>query len=355
MKAIRIHVVVIGVALVGFFLLLALSSTVSAQAPGWKPPSLVVIGTTSTKAPGYAISQAMASVITKRSGVQFRVLPGPKTSDRALLLKQGRVNLSICTAVDLFFGLSGIEEFAEMGPQSLRFVWVGGPTTSGLAVKGDSEIKTWDDVRGKRVTSFPGYTVLHKYYVEGLLAFGGLTWDDVVAVPMSGSRAGQEAVLHGNADVGFMITSTAPSHELASSIHGIRWLEVPASDSKGWNRFHAISPMIMPCKVLRGAGIDPEHPAEVMGYDYPIVAYDSLSEDLVYWWVKQIHETYDQWKDTHVLLPGWTIDHALDVDRWYAPYHAGSIRYFKEIGKWTSEHEAKQKKLLAKYPQTMTR
>jgi len=351
-----LRVALVGIVVVGF-LLTAFAPPAQTSEPksAWKPPKQVVIGTTSTKALGYIVSSAICGAVTDKTGVKFSVLPGAKTMDRFLPLRQRRTDLQIGPSAEVLLALRGEADFKKWGPQSVRVVWVGGPTTDGFAVRGDSGIKTISDLKGKKVAAYPGYWVIHHYYMEAGLAFGGLTWDDVKPTNVAGFAAGMKSVHQGKTDTAFMATYSPTAYELEASIHGIHWIPFPASDTAGWARFQKISPFWYPVTLTKGAGISKDNPAEVWGYNYLTTAYDWQSEELVYWWVKQMHETYNMWKGSHGHLPAWNIKHALDTKGWFAPYHAGAVRYFKDQGLWTDEMEAKQKKLLDKYPQKMTK
>ena len=54
------------------------------------------------------------------------------------------------------------------------------------------------------------------------------------------------------------------------------------------------------------------------------------------------------YEPVHVDLKDWTLENTLDMSR-LPPiaYHDGCVKYFKEIGVWTPEHEAWQEKQLA--------
>ena len=102
-------------------------------------------------------------------------------------------------------------------------------------------------------------------------------------------------------------------------------------------------------------GASPDKPAHVWAWNYQVACYDDIDENLVYWFTKQLHENYNDYKDKHAILKDWTAEHNLSSQAWKIPRHKGHVRYFKDIGMWTPEMEARQRELLAKYPQTMTR
>jgi hypothetical protein len=73
--------------------------------------------------------------------------------------------------------------------------------------------------------------------------------------------------------------------------------------------------------------------------------YDSADEKKVYWIVKMIAESYDQYKDISLGMPWHKLE---DAVRAYSvlPYHPGAVRYFKEKGVWNAQLEKNQAELL---------
>ena len=73
-------------------------------------------------------------------------------------------------------------------------------------------------------------------------------------------------------------------------------------------------------------------------------------EDLIYTLAKAIYEGYDIYKSSHPESPRWNIDNAVNMDllnNTGLPYHAASVKLFKEIGRWTDAHEKWQQSRLA--------
>lgn len=297
---------------------------------------------------------SVAAAISETTGVDITTIPASLTSDRAKLLKTGVTDISYVASFDVASALQGAYEFEAMGPQSWRVLWVAGPSALGFPVRGDSGIKTIADLKGKKVADYVAYTIM-VMSMRGALAFGDLTWDDVIPIPVSGYPSGMDAVIDGTITTAAFGSRTAKAQELEASIHGIHWLELPASNTEAWARFQEFRPDALPFKETIGAGITADNPKELYASCSHTVAYDSADENLVYWFTKHLHEDYNLYKDTHAALLLCTIEQTLNYKMWFAPLHNGAIRYFKDIGMWTGEHERKQQELLVKYPQTMTK
>ena len=320
-------------------------------------PEYVSIVFPGTGGVGFQSGSAMISVLKNKTDVKFAITPASKTLGRFKLLKSKKVHIAWLVAMDSFIALRGIKDFEKMGPQSIRTLWDCGPIDQGLATRADSGIKTIADIKGRKVCSYPTYPTM-QMEMDAILAYANLTWDDVDAIPVSSFPAGQRAVLEGAVDCCMVSGQSAVAYELQASVHGIRWTEMPnetPADKAAWDRYYKIVPALYPNRVTTSAGTSKEKPANIWGWNYQVGCYDWSDQDLVYWFVKQMAERYDDYKDVHAYLKKWTVKHNLNYDLWYVPRAEGFIRYFKEVGKWTPAMEKKNNELLAAYPQRMTK
>lgn len=143
--------------------------------------------------------------------------------------------------------------------------------------------------------------------------------------------------------------SSAVFYELEGTRRGIHVLEFPKDDEEGWARMQAFAPHFFPKIATEGAGIKEGETKEVVAYAAPVIlTYSHLDEYIAYSFTKAIHESFDYYKDLHPDLPRFAIEEAITLDNMVAPYHEGSVRYFKEIGWWNDEFEAKQNQLLTR-------
>jgi TRAP transporter TAXI family solute receptor len=339
---------------ISFASILVALSFLFAHSQTLKAPKTVVIAVTRVGTLSHAVGTAMFTTMKQTTGVNFGIIPAAKTKARAVLLRTKKADFALSVAMDVFFALQGKEDFADWGPQSVRTAWDGGPSIQGVCTRRDSGIKSLADIRGKKVASYPTYPII-ELYMDAVYAYANIKRSEVKLTPVSDFRAGQLALIDGSVDVALMSGLTADAYELESSIHGLRWLEMPAADTEAWARFHAVNPTFYPYRATIIAGTSKDKPAEVWAWNYQLSCYDWTNEDLVYWMAKQIHLNYDAFKDKHANAKLWTLEQSLNSDSWFAPRHNGTIRYYKDIGRWTPAMEKKQKELLLKYPQRNTR
>jgi TRAP transporter TAXI family solute receptor len=287
---------------------------------------------------GYAEASAMADAFGKKYGVKIRIMPSGSSIGRLQPVLTNRADVG-WLATETFFAAEGTEDFAakRWGPQDLR-VLAGRPASFGLPAAADAGIKTFADLKGKRAAFVAGNPSVN-VKCEAYLGFGGLTLKDVEVIMFPTYGAAMSSIAQGKSD--FTCTTTTPSqmYELAESPRGITWIGAPAEDKEGWARMQAIAPYFGPGIETVGAGISKEKPAALMSYRYPLLAVRSdMTPDEAYAFVKAMDETYDLYKDATAVMPRWNLTESGPPPA-DAPYHEGAIRYLKEKGIWTAEHD----------------
>ena len=171
---------------------------------------------------GYNQAVGIGKALKDNYGVNLRVLPGKNDVSRLLPLQRGRVQFS-ANGVATYFGQEGVFQFAgkTWGPMPLRIVLAShGDSNQALGVANDTGIKTYADLRGKRVPFVRGAPALN-VTTEAFLACGGLTWEDVERVDFPGYNAMWTGVVNGQVDAAYATTVSGPTRKLEASPRGI--------------------------------------------------------------------------------------------------------------------------------------
>ncbi len=248
-----------------------------------------------------------------------------------------------------YFMQEGMHDYStrDWGPQPIRVLWLGQSPGAVMGVLRDSPIRLPADFRGKRVPSFPAYimTLLHEVY----LVYAGLSWTDVQKVNVPTATAASKMVMEGKLDVANFNPASSQAYEAMAMPQGFRYIPLPFADKEGWARVKKLAPFFVPAKLTVGAGLSPEKPVEGPTYPYPLViSYDFLQADKAYTFTKVLTEAFPSYGPKNKAFELWTFDKFLELfDGVPMPLHEGSIQYLKEIGKWTPEREALNKKRLA--------
>lgn len=291
------------------------------------------VGTT-----GYIHASLMAGALLKKYGVKVRLIPSGTSVGRLMLLASKRVQVG-WLATGAHFAAEGVYDFAEpeWGPQDLR-VFLAHPTSHAVAVTRASGIKKIANLKGKRVAWIPGNPSLN-VKMTAYLAFGNLTWNDVQRIDFANYGAAMRGMIANKVDAVMGTTTSSFNYELESTPKGIYYPPFPAADKEGWKRMLKIAPFLKPYKEGIGAGISKDHPVELVQYRFPIgTVYADADPDFVYNLVKALDESYSLYEKGHPTMPWWKIDKA-GVPPCDAPFHEGAIRYLKEKGIWTKEHQ----------------
>jgi len=326
---------------------LAVAGSVANAADMPKSISWTAYGTTSS---GYAQSVGLGQMLKKNYGTDLRIIPGKNDVSRMAPLRVGQSDICAC-GIAAYFAQEGVFMFADKkwGPQRLYNMFNNiGRNGQGVVTAKDANIKTPADLKGKRVTWVKGSPALNTN-ATAFLAFGGLTWDDVEKIEVPGWKQSAEAVINGQADATFGSTVSSAYNQLAASPRGLFWPALPHSDKEAWDRAWAVAPHWQQAVVSNA--IDGESnttgkvPFEFNNYPYPIfVSMPNVGDDLAYGLTKAVMENYEQFKESGPSMDGYQLSKQ-DLD-WIFPYHPGAIKYFKEAGVWTAEHDKHNAALL---------
>jgi TRAP transporter TAXI family solute receptor len=309
------------------------------------PPTLTMTAY-DTGSSGFNIAVAVGKALKDKHGSDVRVLPAGNDVARLAPLRAGRAQAS-AMGIGMYFAQEGVFEFAvkDWGPQPLRLMLSATDCNAiSLGVARDTGVKEIKDLRGKRVGIVVGSPALNQN-AFAVLAFGGLTKNDVRLVEFSGFGAMWKGMLNNDVDAAIASTITGQVKEVETSPRGVIYPPTPAADKEGWARLHKIGPYFYPHKTTCGVSIPPGGSVELPSYPYPIfMAYASQPGDLVYNLTKAMLASYDAYKDAAPGAAGLALDRQNLT--WVLPYHEGAVKALKEAGAWKPEHEAHNQKLL---------
>lgn len=321
--------------------------SLGAQAQEIKLPSSLTMTAYDTGSSGFNMAVAIGKMMKEKHGTDVRVLPGGNDIARLAPLKANRAQVS-AMGVGVYFAQEGVFEFGvrDWGPQAFRLI-LASTSCNGLSlgIARDSGAREVKDLKGKRVGHVVGAPALNQNALA-ILAFAGLTRNDVRIVEFSNYGAMWKGMVNNEVDAAFASTISGQAREVDASPRGLVWPPMPASDKAGWDRVNRIGPYFYAHDVTCGAGgLNKEKPLQMAAYPYPIyIAYASQPDELIYSVTKSMIVNYDVYKDG---APGAD---GLELKRqnltWSVPYHDGTVRAFKEAGVWTDAAQKHQDMLV---------
>src|SRR5436190_13792267 len=318
----------------------------AASAEDVKLPPTMVVTAYDTGTAGFNIAVGIGKMMKDKYGTDVRVLPAGNDVARLAPLRAKRAVASAMGS-GVYFAQEGVFEFGakEWGPQALQMLLSSVDCNcAALGVAADTGVKQIKDLKGKRVGFVVGSPALNQNALA-VLAFGGLTQNDVKVVEFASYGAMWKGMVNNDVDAAFGTTITGPAKEAETSPRGLVWPPLPKSDTAGWERMKKVGSFFFPQLATCGAGISPEKPIELGNYPYPIyVAYTSQPQDQIYAITKAMIDGYDAYKDSAPGAGGLAA--ARQTKNWVVPVHPGAVKALKEAGQWTAEQEAHNNALL---------
>jgi TRAP transporter TAXI family solute receptor len=296
---------------------------------------------------GYSQAVAIGNALKNKLGVDLRVLPGKNDVSRNIPLRDGRVPFSANGVGGSYLAQEGVYEFGarDWGPQAVRsLILNNSDALLTIVTAKDANIATAADFKGKRVAWVLGAPSLNQN-ITALLAFANLTWNDVKKVEFGGFGQAMDAIINNQVDAAFSSTISGQAYKIAASPRGIRYPTFPHSDKEGWARVNKVAPFFVPAFGTEGADLSPDKKAEAATYPYPVLMTMAATDaDLTYNMTKAMVVLYPEYKDGAPGNLGWDLKR--QVFGWAIPMHEGAIRYYKERGVWTAEHQKHNDALL---------
>ena len=267
----------------------------------------------------YGVNTALAQAIQNRTDLDVTVQSFGGATSYLPLLGTGELDMAAVVMPDFGDAVRGRGPFEGMAQKELRVVAPLLPSPVALMVDDDSGIDQISDLEGKRVAwGFPAQASLQPY-VEGALANGGLTPQDVQQVPVTSVGAGVQALIDGKVDATLFALRGGAVVEADAALDGIEWL--PLSDSpEAVERMTAVAPEAYVLEVSGDAGITGiQDDTKVMAYDYVLVARAGLEDANVSTIATMLRDQAEEIAGEHDILTAMTPE--IVTRRYDLPYH----------------------------------
>jgi hypothetical protein len=299
-----------------------LASAAAAQTVG--------IATGPQATPTNATGSAIAKVVNEAAGLQTRVVPHTSVDVAMPALNRGQADFGIASIDLADTAFRGVEQFDGRKQSNIRVVARLFPLNVGIVVRKDSPIKTAADLKGKRYPSeFTAQKGVLKVAVA-LLANAGLTYNDVIGVPVPNTSRGNEDFIQGKSDSAMLALGAARLKQTDAQVGGVRILPIDTSQA-GMDRMRKHMPHAYAYTVKAGVLPGAEADTPIMVYDLLLVAAAETKDDIVYQTVKAMHQGKSK------LIAVTPVFRDFDPARMHTgyrglDYHPGALKYYKEAG-----------------------
>jgi len=289
------------------------------------------------------MGNAIAAVLSNK--LPFKINVKTISGGSSMLIETGESQAAMSVSTDSGQAFRGADHYKGHAMPHLRLSVAGSPLSQGFAVRANSSIKTIQDLRGKKVAGGYKASPTQWWDVTAHLASVGMTWNDVSVVNVNTIGEAVRALIEGRVEAANASVSSGLIQEANATIKGgIRFLSVDGSP-EGTRRMWVAAPGYFPLVVQPEEGIGLIGPTTLSAKDVYVKLGSQVSPDVGYEFTKGIannlselekrHPDFKLFKREKLCKPNITV-----------PYHEGAIRYYKEVGLWSSEVEKVQAELM---------
>jgi len=310
-------------------------------------PEMVKIGIHAVGTGGHRTSSVAIESMIEKYGNKVRAVPQGSEIARNIMGRNNTVDVVIQASMTLLMMNEGLLEYnkIEWGPQPIQGIFF--PSHPGLvfSVLKDSDIYSFEDLRGKRVPTIVT-SPASNWLVTAILAYGGLTREDVINIDINSISTAYGSVRDRKIDVSYFNLTSSNTYEIDAG-QGLRYLEMPPDTKEGkegWERIYKKFPGFSPKLAIKGAKVSKDDPAWVLTMGNNIwFAWPDVNPDIAYFIAKALNECYDVYSKRDDSLEGdWSIE--THWANWEGsigqiPLNEGAIRYYKEVGMWNDKRE----------------
>jgi TRAP transporter TAXI family solute receptor len=284
------------------------------------------------------MGSALAAVTSKATPITGKVQPYNGPNAWISLLDGGELEFGVINILDAKMAATGTANYKRPF-RSLRIA-AGGifPFTAGLLVRDKSDIKQVSDLKGKRMAWDFGGHAINQTWQNAMLEMEGVKPSDIKQVRFSNLNDGVRGVAEGKVESSISALGIGLVEEV-NAMEPVRFINLPNTE--------AANKILAPygasvVKAAPATGVKGE--THVIGYPLQIATSSKVSEKAVYtivkaWWdnlaeLQTLHPIFKRWAKEHQALTNFTV-----------PYHPGAVKFYKEVGVWTTKHDARTKEI----------
>lgn len=244
-------------------------------------------------------------------------------------IRSGDQNMGVAQSDQQFNALNGLGVFADQGPwDDLRSVFGVYPELFTVVARKDAGIKSFDDLKGKRVNiGNPGSG--QRATIEVIMAAKG--WDNSVFKLASELKSSEQAqALCDNKIDAMVFVAGHPSGSIQEATSSCEAVIVPVTGDE-ISKLVEEKPYYSVGKVPGGMYTGTDEDVETFGVVATFVSSTASDEDTIYAVVRAVFENFDRFKALHPAFVNLDKEKMIS-DGLSAPMHDGALKYFKEAG-----------------------
>jgi TRAP transporter TAXI family solute receptor len=292
----------------------------------------VTVGTGGQTGVYYVVGQSICKLVNRDSGKHGIKCTAPSTGgsvDNINSIRSGSRNMGVAQSDVQYYALKGEGPFQDQGSyEDLRAVFSVHPEPFTVIARADSGIKTFEDLKGKRVNiGNPGSG--QRGTMEVLMDKMGWTLGDF-ALASELKAAEQSAALCDNKVDAIIYAVGHPNGSIQEASTSCDSILIPVTGPV-IDELVAANPFYAKATIPGGMYKGTDEDVETFGVLATFVSSTATDSDTVYAVVAAVFDNFDRFKNLHPAFAN--LDPKTMVkDGLSAPLHDGAAKYFKEKG-----------------------
>ncbi len=305
---------------------------VPALAQTTKLPKYVRFASLTVGMSAYYVAVGVGSVMTKHSPIKVAVDPVGMHAAVFDLVEKGEAEMGAVGSLEVVPAFRG-----EGIYKGKRKPILAGMTTirmfNMIHTTPKTGIKKIEDLRGKRVMADLVPSPSTREFTDAVLKAHGMTRNDIKWMGYGTFTEATAALIEGGADAISHPSTVKMMQDIKLAV-GYKAVPIEPEPAK------KMLDMVLGCTyemMPKGYNGVVEEATPTLAYYTIIFFREDVSNEVVYELVKAALEHHKEYAGVHPLLPEVDAKRAATILG--APFHPGAIKYYKEKGVWTAEHE----------------
>jgi len=273
----------------------------------------------------FPLGSKYAEILTK-NGISAKAVTSGASVANAKAIADGNAQAAILQNDVAYYSYKGLYMFEGAAIQNIRGLAALYPETIQFIVRADSDIKTLQDLAGKKVAiGAPGSGVA--VAAEQILKAAGI-WDSIEKVNQDFNEASQSLKL-GQVDAAIIVAGIpTPSVNQIAVQTPVRLLPIPDDvlNKLREQGYIFYVRQVVPKDTYNGV----EEDTPTLAVKAMLAVSTDLSEDTVYQMTKILFENVDQLRAVHQKAQSISLETALEGMS--IPLHPGAVKYYEEQG-----------------------
>ncbi len=292
----------------------------------------ITIGTGGQTGVYFVVGQSICKLVNRGTAEHSLKCTAPSTGGSIAninAIKAGDQDMGVAQSDWQYHALNGTSKFEESGAfPGLRAVFSVHPEPFTVVARSDSGIKTFDDLKGKRVNiGNPGSG--QRGTMEVIMNAKGWSMDDFALASELKSAEQSQALCDNKVDA-IIFTVGHPNGSIQEATTSCDAIVVPVTGAE-IDALIADNPYYSAATIPGGMYNGTDSDVDTFGVRATFVSSDAVDEETIYQVVKAVFENMNRFKKLHpafeVLVPEEMVSAGLS-----APLHPGAAKYYKEKG-----------------------